>query len=149
MNLLLSITTVSDEITALLKAIHTQKEEAKLFQFLDGLDDVFGPQRSQLLTVTPLPSVETTCASIQQEDSQKEILKSSYTFDNEMAAMFTKSGIQTDKSMLYSTCGGKGHTHDKCWNIIGYPKWHYKYKPKPTQPYRNQSTPVGKWSSPK
>lgn len=139
MNLLPSVSTVGEDVTNLLKTIHTQKEEAKLFQFLNGLDDVFGPQRSQLLMITPLPSVEMACASIQQEESQREVLKNPYTFDNEMSAMFTKSSLQNDKPMLCSACGGRGHTHDKCWNVLGYPKWHYKYKPKSTQPIRHQA----------
>lgn len=69
MNLLPTIKTVTADIEALLKAIDVMKEESKLFQFLNGLNDKFSPQRSQLLMISPLPTVETTCAVIQQEES--------------------------------------------------------------------------------
>ncbi|XP_074323224.1 uncharacterized protein LOC141660163 [Apium graveolens] len=123
--LLPSVFTTGDDVSKLLKAIATQKEEARLFQFLNGLDEVYGPQRSQLLMITPLPSVEMTCATIQHEESQRDVLKTVSPFDNDMSAMMNKTTL-IDKRYVCSTCGGKGHSNDKCWNIVGYPKWHYK-----------------------
>lgn len=66
MNVLPSVTNNSAEVTARLKAIETMREEEKLFQFLNGLDECFEPQRSQLLMVTPLLTVEAACSVIQQ-----------------------------------------------------------------------------------
>lgn len=135
MNLLPSVTTVGDDVTALFKAIATQREEGKLFQFLNGLDDVYAAQRSQLLLLNPLPSVEMACASIQQEESQRDVLKNTISYDTELSAMFSKSNVNVDKPLSCSVCGGKGHTNDRCWNVIGYPKWHYKNPSyQPTRP---------------
>ncbi|GKB91010.1 serine carboxypeptidase S28 family protein [Tanacetum coccineum] len=92
MNVMPRITIVNVEITAFLNVINTQKEEQRLFQFLNGLDEHFAAQRSQLLLTSPLPSFETACALLQQEESPREVFA------------------------------------DKCWEKIGYPTWHYKYK---------------------
>ncbi|GJZ32594.1 alpha-isocomene synthase [Tanacetum coccineum] len=87
------ITVVSAEITAFLNVINTQKEEHRLFQFLNGLDDHFTSQRSQLLFTSPLPSVETTCALLQQEESQREVFGSSQSL-MESTALFSKTDIK-------------------------------------------------------
>jgi len=52
MNELPKITVVTDEIAIFLQALTKQKEEQRLFQFLNGLDDQYGSQRSQLLLMT-------------------------------------------------------------------------------------------------
>ncbi|XP_074346315.1 uncharacterized protein LOC141685088 [Apium graveolens] len=87
MNILPAVAVVTPEITALLPATETQKEEAKLFVFLNGLDGVYSPMRSQLLMQTQLPTVEIACAVIQQEESQRELLQ---TPDLDFSAMFSK-----------------------------------------------------------
>ncbi|XP_074377166.1 uncharacterized protein LOC141718684 [Apium graveolens] len=150
MNLLPTVTTVSEEVSALLKAIQTQKEESHLFQFLNGLDESYGPLRSQLLMLSPLPSVEMASVAIQQEESQRDILKNPLTCDSDMSAMYSKTSFNPGKSLVCGTCGGKGHSSDKCWNIICYPRWHYKYKP-PQYNYssRNQNTSNARWSNQK
>lgn len=69
MNVLPTVSTVTPEVTKLLKAIENLKEEAKLFQFQNWLNDVYGAQRGPLLMMRPLPSVEVACATLQQEES--------------------------------------------------------------------------------
>lgn len=95
-----------------------------MFQFLNGLNDVYSPQRSQLLLVTPLPSVESASATLQQEEAQRDILLGHKT-DTEMVALYGKG--PSPKIYQCTVCGGKGHTNDRCWSVVGYPKWHVNY----------------------
>ncbi|XP_074346205.1 uncharacterized protein LOC141684972 [Apium graveolens] len=97
MNALPSVTVVDPEVTKLLNAIESLKEESRLFQFLNGLDEMYGVQRSQLLMLSPLSSVEIACAALQ------------------------------------------GHINDKCWGVVGYPKWYSK-------PKLTQRAAPGKWT---
>lgn len=111
MNVLPSVTNNSAEVTARLKATETMREEEKLFQFLNGLDECFGPQRSQLLKVTPLPTIEAACSEIQQEESQRDALCLTMTPDMEASAMFTRSSAY--KFNACTACGGRGHVAKK------------------------------------
>jgi len=59
------MTQTNEEIIAFLRALSQQQDEQKLFQFLNGLDDNYSAQRSHILLMTPLLSVETVCAMLQ------------------------------------------------------------------------------------
>uniref|UniRef100_A0A7C8ZVZ6 Uncharacterized protein n=1 Tax=Opuntia streptacantha TaxID=393608 RepID=A0A7C8ZVZ6_OPUST len=54
----------NDEIVEFLRAFGRMQEEQKLFQFLNGLDDVYKAQRSQIVIMHPLPSVKSACSSL-------------------------------------------------------------------------------------
>ncbi|KAL2922026.1 Retrovirus-related Pol polyprotein from transposon RE1 [Bienertia sinuspersici] len=119
----LPIIVMNPEIRSLVDTMNRRKEEARLFQFLYGLDDIYGSDRSQLLHYSPLPFVETTVSSIQEEETQREVLKEPKEEEFESAAMYT-SKIKE----ICPVCGNKGHGREKCWKVIGYPKWHPNYK---------------------
>ncbi|GKC48295.1 hypothetical protein Tco_1066017 [Tanacetum coccineum] len=76
LNTLPVIATITPEITAFLNVLSKQKEEQRLFQFLNGLEDKYSHQRSQILMINPLPNVENACSLIQQEESQRMLFGS-------------------------------------------------------------------------
>nr|GEY18262.1 hypothetical protein [Tanacetum cinerariifolium] len=71
LNTLLVIARITPEITTFLNVLNKQKEEQRLFQFLNGLEDKYSHQRSQILMINPLPNVKNACSLIQQEESQR------------------------------------------------------------------------------
>ena len=92
----------------------------------------------------PLPTVEMACSVIQQEESQRENVKNE--LGHEIAAMYTKTtSAHTHNTDKCSECGGKGHSKDNCWQLIGYPKWHSKERKFPQT--GNSSNNTGKWQS--
>ena len=101
------------EMNKPLDVLHTQKEESKLFHFLNGLDDTFSTLQSQLLMSNPLPTVEVACSLIQQEENQREVLKCSG--EDEISAMYSKGvNANVDKAVVCTNCYKKGHYVDKC-----------------------------------
>ncbi|XP_071687249.1 uncharacterized protein [Rutidosis leptorrhynchoides] len=131
MNQLPRVTNLTPEIRAFLAAYNQQKEEQHLFQFLNGLDEQFSSLRSQLLLMTPLPSVESACSMLQQEESQREMFSSFETtalYSKNSQPAKTVQPVQSGQPDKCATCGHKWHSPDKCWERIGYPVWHYKYK---------------------
>uniref|UniRef100_A0A803N311 CCHC-type domain-containing protein n=1 Tax=Chenopodium quinoa TaxID=63459 RepID=A0A803N311_CHEQI len=85
--------------------------------------------------LTPLPAVESACSMLQQEESQREILEfagvesgSSAMYSRQQATQSTQGH---ERSLICGACGGKGHSQKRCWTVIGYPKWHHKYKTNP------------------
>lgn len=130
------IKTVTPEITTFLQAIETLKEESRLFQFLNGLNDVYGPQRSQLLMLQPLPTVEVACSALQQEESQRDVLQNVLPLDHDISAMYSNGpSSPAIRPVTCTNCGGKNHTNDKCWSVVGFPKWHHRYRPPPQRKF--------------
>lgn len=112
----------TDEVKNLLNVISSQQQESRLFQFLNGLNEAYNPQRSHFLLLSPLPSVEVASAALQQEEAQRELLNLN-KLDPDSVAMFSKSNpVKYDKPIICSVCGGRGHKQDTCWDVVGYPK---------------------------
>ncbi|XP_056687654.1 uncharacterized protein [Spinacia oleracea] len=118
LNIYPPITTMTPEINAFISALNQQQEEQKLFQFLNGLDDGYSAQRSQLLMMTPLPTVDSACSCLQQEESQRDIHRPGKE-ESDAVAMYSKSN-----DTVCSQCAKPGHTKETCWFVVGYPSWH-------------------------
>lgn len=75
-----------------LKALEVEKQESRLFRFLNGLDEIYSCHKSKLLLMDSLPSIGMACSVIQQEKSQGETLKMSNLHSHDMAVLYSKSG---------------------------------------------------------
>lgn len=138
------IKTITTEITDFLQVVNTYKEESRLFQFLNGLNEVYGPQRSQLLMQVPLPTVDVACSALQQEESQRDILHNVLSLDTDISAMYGKGPqYQTDKPVMCTNCGGKNHPSEKCWSVVGFPRWHHRYRPPAQRKHPQQNSWAG------
>lgn len=131
---------MKEEISAFMEYLRKQKEEAKLFQFLNGLIEVYAPQRSQMLMMSELPPVEKACNLIQQEESQRMVLKMKVEPEN--YAMYTKEAeVEKNKEIMKcEACGKTGHWKRDCWTIKGYPPGH------PESQIQNKEREVGSGS---
>ncbi|PWA49411.1 hypothetical protein CTI12_AA482060 [Artemisia annua] len=126
LNVLPVINNVTPEVSLFLAALNKQREEQRLFQFLNGLDECYSHQRSQILMIVPLPNVESACSLVQQEESQRMLFGSSSL---ESTALFSKGHVKDGvKDGKCSICGFKWHPPERCWEKVGYPAWHPKNK---------------------
>ncbi|KAJ0920809.1 putative transcription factor interactor and regulator CCHC(Zn) family [Helianthus annuus] len=101
----------------------------KLMQFLMGLDDVYQPVRTNLLTREPFPSVKAAYALISREESHRLsssgskgqsvsfAAKSNQSFDSRRRNNFRGS----NSNLKCTNCNMIGHTVDRCFELIGYP----------------------------
>ncbi|GJX74218.1 ribonuclease H-like domain-containing protein [Tanacetum coccineum] len=80
-------------------------------EFLMGLDDVYFPIRSSLLTQTELPDVKDTFVIVCRKESHRG-LGSGFSNQNNKGQY---------NSLSCKNYGMKGHTIDRCFEIIGYP----------------------------
>ncbi|KAJ0675133.1 putative RNA-directed DNA polymerase [Helianthus annuus] len=99
----------------------------KLMQFLMGLDDVYQPVRTNILTRESFPSVKVAFSIVSREESHRLssngsksqnvsfVSKASQSFENK------KRSTRGPNNLKCSHCNMLGHTIDRCFEIIGYP----------------------------
>lgn len=122
LNILHAFVVPTVEVVKLLEAIALQKEESSLFQFLNGLNEQYNSHRIQLLLQIPFPTVEVSCSTLEREEVQCAMLYLG-TSGRDLMAMFSKAS--PEKAVVVCTVYGvKGHLAYRCWQIIGYPRWH-------------------------
>ncbi|KAF5782447.1 putative RNA-directed DNA polymerase [Helianthus annuus] len=100
----------------------------KLMQFLMGLDDVYQPVRTNLLTREPLPSVKVAFSIVSREESHRNTSVGSKGQNVSFASKTNQSFEQKKKeyrgpnpNFKCTHCNKIGHTVDRCFELVGYP----------------------------
>ncbi|XP_076916790.1 uncharacterized protein LOC143576628 [Bidens hawaiensis] len=98
----------------------------KLMQFLMGLDDVYQPVRTNLLTREPLPTMKTAFSIISREESHRSVNGSSKTQTQNVGfvAKANQKRIYRGPNPILkcSHCNKIGHKVERCFEIVGYPQ---------------------------
>ncbi|XP_071690716.1 uncharacterized protein [Rutidosis leptorrhynchoides] len=132
-----------DDIVSANKSFQEHNQFLKLMQFLMGLDDVYVPIRSQILTSDPVPNVKTAFSIISRDESHR--LHSNNSVKNQSSAFVSdvmrvsktsntsnnNSGYNNKKKyrnplLKCTNCNMLGHTVDRCFELIGYPPGYIK-----------------------
>lgn len=128
-----SLTNLTSCVCDASKKFSDHSEQIKLMQFLMGLDDSFGHVRSNILLREPLPSVKTAFSICSREESHKIGTSSGgQNSKNSSIGFFSKVNDnskndnskkkQNKNTYVCKHCGLKGHTIDRCFKLVGYPK---------------------------
>lgn len=92
-----------------------------------GLDDNYLQARSQILLMTPLPSVNQAYAMIIGDESQKAVTSNPAGLLGAMpdnVVMYSKANSQKFKkkyNLYCEFCKMKNHTKENCYKLVGYP----------------------------
>ncbi|MFS8013529.1 putative RNA-directed DNA polymerase [Helianthus anomalus] len=107
----------------------------KLMQFLMGLDDIYQPVRTNLLTREPLPTVKVVFSIVSREESHRN---ASIGTKNQNVSFVSKGNPSFDQrkkefrgpnpNIKCTHCNKLGHTNDRCYELVGYPSG-FKKKP--------------------
>ncbi|KAJ0495203.1 putative RNA-directed DNA polymerase [Helianthus annuus] len=107
----------------------------KLMQFLMGLDDIYQPVRTNLLTREPLPSVKVAFSIVSREESHRNTSAGSkgqnvafVSKTNQTVEQKKKETRGPNPNFKCTHCNKIGHTVDRCFELVGYPTG-FKKKP--------------------
>ncbi|KAJ0821780.1 putative RNA-directed DNA polymerase [Helianthus annuus] len=100
----------------------------KLMQFLMGLDDIYQPVRTNLLTREPLPTVKVAFSIVSREESHRNSSTGTKSQNVSFVAKGSQSFDQRKKefrgpnpNFKCTHCNKLGHTNDRCYELVGYP----------------------------
>ncbi|KAL2227763.1 UNVERIFIED_CONTAM: Retrovirus-related Pol polyprotein from transposon RE2 [Sesamum indicum] len=120
------------------KAIEDLNSRNQLMQFLMGLHENFNSERSQVLMLDPLPSIERAFSMVYAVEQQRLIQTGIEATSNNLACQFAlkenrregDKALQRKKFMLdkrksvCSHCKKQGHTQETCFQLHGVPDWY-------------------------
>ncbi|XP_071690729.1 uncharacterized protein [Rutidosis leptorrhynchoides] len=103
-----------DDIVSANKSFQEHNQFLKLMQFLMGLDDVYVPIRSQILTSDPVPNVKTAFSIISRHESHR--LHSNNSVKNQSSAFVSKTNNTSNNNSGYNNKKKYRNPPLKCTN---------------------------------
>ncbi|GAV82939.1 hypothetical protein CFOL_v3_26390, partial [Cephalotus follicularis] len=108
------------------KAYLEHDQQQKLLQFLMGLNESYGSIRSQILMMSPLPSVGQAFSLISHKESHRGIIARTNSHGN-VPVVFYSNKVKY-ATVICEHCNWSGHTKENCYRLIEYPPRHRLYK---------------------
>ncbi|XP_075508071.1 uncharacterized protein LOC142544956 [Primulina tabacum] len=104
-------------------------QQQRLLQFLMGLNDNYMNIRSQILMMSPLPTVGQAFSLLSQEESHIALS----SVEAPIAAFYTNqtrggNAMKERTNLSCDHCSWSGHTKENCYKLVGYSSWHKLYK---------------------
>lgn len=84
-----------------------------------GLDDIYMVVRFNILSTTPLPSINKAYSLAYQEERIRNVLGSKEV-KGEIVRFKANTG-RKDKNVVCKHCNREGHDAEGCFQLIGYP----------------------------
>ncbi|GJU81182.1 putative RNA-directed DNA polymerase [Tanacetum coccineum] len=91
----------------------------KLMQFMMGLDDVYAPIKSTILTTEPLPTVKEAFSLLSRDESHRT-MHSGVLGPGDNKKRFNNSNAR-NPNLVCTNCNMTSHTIEKYFELIGYP----------------------------
>ncbi|XP_076929913.1 uncharacterized protein LOC143594490 [Bidens hawaiensis] len=105
-----------------------REEDQRLIKFLVGLTPSYDMIKINILMMQQLLSISHACGILIQDEKQKEI-HTITDFIASSASMYASSEAPTSggtrenkRALVYSHCKKNGHSINKCYKLIGFPK---------------------------
>ncbi|XP_019242594.1 PREDICTED: uncharacterized protein LOC109222729, partial [Nicotiana attenuata] len=107
-------------------------EYQRLLQFLTGLNESYSQSRSQIMMMSPLPSINRAYSMLVDQESQRNLANMPQVAQVSEAlknlAMYSNKGTnstggykQKRNQVQCEYCHYKGHSKENCYKLIGYP----------------------------
>ncbi|KAK9077344.1 hypothetical protein SSX86_005681 [Deinandra increscens subsp. villosa] len=100
-----------------------QIEEDRLMQFLMGLNESYKAIRSNILMMSPLPTVRKAYSLIIQEETQRQMTSEPIENFSIAAAVQNRAGHSKSKEKICEHCNRPGHTINECRTLKFYCKF--------------------------
>ncbi|GJV29008.1 hypothetical protein Tco_1385456 [Tanacetum coccineum] len=131
-----SIVNLPDYICENSEKLKEHNQLLKLMQFLMGLDEVYAPVRSIILTTDFIPDVKGTFATLSRDESYRSTQSHNVSkSDNGNTAFGTRTNNRNNNwsgfnnqprrlnrpNLVCTHYNMNGHTVDRCFELVGYP----------------------------
>ncbi|XP_047306290.1 uncharacterized protein LOC124909677 [Impatiens glandulifera] len=126
-----------------IKKFHLIDENAKLLQFLLGLNESYENVKDQILNYDPFPPVHKAFTMVLNIEKKRElnilyhnshaamnVIETNESSEKVCSMINSKQAAMDKNKLLCKHCNMKGHLKEGCFKLVGYPDWWIKPKDK-------------------